>query len=395
MKDVRKIAESLTEVFTMIDSKKEELMEETIEINEIAAPPFLEEVRGNFLEKKFKEIGLKVERDEIGNVIGKLSDDNVRQLDLPPVMIAAHIDTVFGEDVDVKVKRVGNKLFGPGVSDDVRGLVNILELARIFQSMKVERGIYFIANVGEEGLGDLRGTKHLFNAEEHRDKFPIHCFLTIDGSGNSNIVQQSIGSKRYRVHFRGDGGHSYGAFGLANPGFALGNFLHYMSNIKVPSEPKTTYSVGIISGGTSINSIPFHVYAEIDLRSEDTNELDTLVMKIKRIADTAVNDVKDKSTGKLSFEFEEIGNRPAGSIHKEAYLCKLAIEVNNYFGIETNFTASSTDANIPHSLGIPAICISGNDVAGRAHSLDEWVDAGESSLITLKRNLLLLSTLVL
>ncbi len=383
-------ASYLQSYFDEIDDLKEELIEETIRITEIPAPPFQEKIRAEYLADKFRDIGLTVEVDKVGNVIATLPENMVKNKELPGIMIAAHIDTVFGEEVAIKVKREGDKLYGPGVGDDVRGLVNILQLARIFIRIGADREIYFIANIAEEGLGDLKGSKYLFNDEEHQNKFPIKAFITIDGAGNENVIIKSIGSKRYRIHYTADGGHSYGAFGLPNPGFALGNFLHHMSKLEVPTEPRTTYSVGVISGGTSINSIPFHVYAEIDLRSADDEELDKLDRKIREMAENALVEIRETSNGRIELEMEAIGNRPAGEITEEHELAQLASRVNTYFNIHTNFTASSTDANVPHSKNIPAICISGNDISGRAHSLDEWLDAGESSLLTIKRNLTLL-----
>lgn len=395
MTSTSEVFDRLKPFFEEIDARKEELIEDTKLITEIPAPPFKEEVRGNYIAKRFTSLGFDVKIDEIGNVIASLPSDNLQDEKLPGVIIAAHLDTVFGEEVGIKVIRVGDKLLGPGVGDDSRGLTNLLVLAEYCMRLQVTRPIYFVANVGEEGIGDLRGTKHLFKAKEHQNKFPIASFITIDGTGNDRIVDQSIGSKRYRVHYKGDGGHSYGAYGLVNPGFALGNFLAMMGELNVTSKPKTTYSVGVLRGGTSVNSIPYQVSAEIDLRSESEDILLDLEKKVIELANDALKTEMKKRKGELKLEMEKIGDRPAGGMNEYDALIDTIRKVNHCFDLKTEFSPSSTDANIPHNLSIPALGIAGVHKAGKAHSLDEWIMADEESLTTIKRNLLLMAVLIL
>ncbi|MCY3410577.1 MAG: M20/M25/M40 family metallo-hydrolase [Candidatus Heimdallarchaeota archaeon] len=388
------IIRTLQPYFDEIDQMKEYYINDTIEITKIAAPPFNEWARGKYIQSRFEKLGYITKIDKIGNVIAYMDESKIQFPNEPGVMIAAHLDTVFDENVNIAIRREGDIIHGPGIGDDGRGLTNLLALASYCIKHQVKRPIYFIADVGEEGLGDLRGMKYLFSDAENKFIFPISAFITIDGTGNTKIVNQSIGSKRYRIHFKADGGHSYGAFGIVNPGFALANFLNEMGKLTVPDHPKTTYSVGVIQGGTSVNSIPFHVSADIDMRSEDVDELNTLETKVKGLAFDACEHEENLRQGKISLEFEKIGDRPAGKTEAESDLVKLMIKVNSHFKLDSQLVASSTDANIPHQLGIPALSVSGVDISAKAHSLQEWIDAGSSSLLTIKRNLLLMAMLV-
>ncbi len=376
----------------------EELIEETIRITEIKAPPFQENLRAEYLFNRFEEIGLQTEFDKLGNVLGTFQSKNDGNIELDqPIIISAHIDTVFSEDVEIKVTREdsGEKILlkAPGVGDDSRGLAVLIYMAKAIKFLldKIERNqlnhVLFVATLGEEGKGDLRGVKHLFNNEGYKDN--CSSFVTVDGTGNSRIVDQGIGSLRYRVVYKGPGGHSYGAFGQVNPAFSLGEMMHEMSKIKVLSNPKTTYNVGVISGGTSINSIPDEVFAEIDLRSEDNDSLNALDKEFRDICDKAkINENTRASDGAIELEIIKIGERPSGKTDHNSEIIKNIVLANTFFDIPTEWISSSTDANIPTSFGIPSICISSVDDAGRAHSLDEWIDAGQGSLLTVKRNLL-------
>ena len=383
-----------------IDKLGEELIEETIRITEIPAPPFQEIQRAEYIFKRFREIGLQTEHDKLGNVLGSFQSTNQNKIILEsPIIISAHIDTVFAKDVKIKVIReeVGEKILlkAPGVGDDSRGLAVLIYLAKSIKILldKTDRDLFhkvlFVATLGEEGKGDLRGVKYLFNKEGYRHN--CSAFITIDGTGNSRIVNQGIGSLRYRVLYKGPGGHSYGAFGQVNPAFSLGEMMHEMSKINVPSTPKTTYNVGVIGGGTSINSIPDEVYADIDLRSEDNDSLNALDVEFKDICEKAkINENARAKDGVVTLDIIKIGERPSGRTDPDSKILKYIRISNTVFDIPTEWIASSTDANIPTSHGIPSICISSVDDAGRAHSLDEWVDGGRGSLITVKRNLLFL-----
>lgn len=398
------LKEIFIKLLNSIDSSAEELIEETVKITEISAPPFQEKRRAKYLFRRFREIGLQTEFDDLGNVLGTFQSSNQEHIQLEdPIIISAHIDTVFSEDVKIKVIReeIGDKILlkAPGVGDDSRGLAVLIYLAKSIKIIldKTNRDVFhkvlFVATLGEEGKGDLRGVKHLFNKEGYKDNCSV--FITIDGTGNSRIVNQGIGSLRYRVSYKGPGGHSYGAFGQVNPAFSLGEMMHEMSKIKVLSKPKTTYNVGIIGGGTSINSIPDKVYAEIDLRSEDNESLNTLDLEFREICENSkINENARAKDGLIVLDIIKIGERPSGKTDPDSIILQNIMISNEFFNIPTEWISSSTDANIPTSHGIPSICISSVDDAGRAHSLDEWIDAGKGSLMTVKRNLLFLILMI-
>jgi acetylornithine deacetylase/succinyl-diaminopimelate desuccinylase-like protein len=398
--NAKELSAIIINLLDSVDNSIEELIEETIKITEIPAPPFQEVRRAEYLFRKFKEIGLQTEFDQLGNVLGtfqSISDDTIH-LD-QPIIFSAHIDTVFSDNVEIKVIReeIGEKILlkAPGVGDDSRGLAVLIYLAKTIKLLLDETNkdlfnhVLFVATLGEEGIGDLRGVKHLFKKEGYAEN--CSSFITIDGTGNGRIVNQGIGSLRYRVLYRGPGGHSYGAFGQVNPAYCLGEMMHEISKIKVLSNPKTTYNVGIIGGGTSINSIPDEVFAEIDLRSEDNDSLIALLQEFKDICEKSMKNENSRARdGVIKLDIIKIGERPSGKTIADSEILRNIDISNNYFGIPTEWISSSTDANIPTSIGIPSICISSIDDAGRAHSLDEWIDAGQGSLMTVKRNLLFL-----
>ncbi len=363
----------------------------TTEIASVPAPPFLEEERGNLIYEMFKEIGYLPLKDSIGNVyvIKEGSEENN-----PSIVVAAHLDTVFPKEVKIEIKRSENLLIGPGVGDDSRGLTNLIFLAKQLFSLKTKKSILLLANVGEEGIGDLRGVKHLFRSEEHKNLASnIRTFITIDGSDSSRVVSKSLGSKRFEISFTGPGGHSFGAFGTVNPMYALGQFLTDFSKLSVPENPKTTFSVGVINGGTSVNSIPFEVKCQIDLRSESMEQIETLSEKMNQLLEKAVSNENELRLGTIQVEIKKIGDRPCGSLSPNSQLLKNIQEVHSFLNLKVNETVSSTDANIPQSMGIDAVSLAGSERAGNAHALDEWIDVGPDSLIPIKRNLLLLAVL--
>ncbi len=386
-----KILAVVKPIFEEIDGLKEQLIEKTIEITQIKAPTFHEANRGNFICDLFKKYGYNTVIDEIGNVLASQNLDSMEN----PVILSAHLDTVFPEEVVIKVKRKSDILSGPGVGDNSRGLVVLLIIAKLFKKLKTKIPVLFVATVGEEGLGDLRGVKHLFEADEHAKIHPIRTFIAIDGTKSSRVVTGGIGSLRFRVHFNGPGGHSFGEFGICNPAYALADFMNNFSKIKVPTERKTTYSIGIINGGTSINTIPDHVWADIDLRSAHKDELMKLESKVKNLVEKSANLETTARRGEINYTIEKLGKRPSGKLAEDSFLLDAVKVSNNYFEIEHELVASSTDANVPLSLNVPAISVAGVENSGRAHTIDEWIDAGESSLLPIKRNLLLLALLVL
>ena len=364
------------------------LVEEIVTLTEIPAPPFKEEARAAALERMFAEAGLEdVRRDAIGNVTALRRGTGNGSI----VAIAAHLDTVFPEGTDVTVRREGTRLYAPGVGDDTRGLAVLLTYARALDAAGIEthHDILFVADVGEEGKGDLRGIRHLFTEGEYRAR--ISAFFTLDSPNMDELVTRAVGSRRYRVTFRGPGGHSFMAFGTVNPAYALAETVQGLSRIEVPAEPRTTFCASVIGGGSSINAIPEEVWVEVDLRSEDAAELARLDAELHGLIGTAVdaeNARGSTETGKITAEAERVGDRPAGRTATDTAIVTLSEAALRAYGFEPIRAASSTDANIPMSLGIPAVKIGTGGIGGRAHSLEEWIDVEpEASLRGLSASL--------
>lgn len=352
----------------------ERFVGEIIELTEIPAPPFKEEVRAAAYAEKFRALGLQeVELDGIGNVLGLRRGRGNGQV----IVVAAHLDTVFPEGTDVTVRREGTKLYAPGVGDDTRGLAALLAFVRALDAagIETEQDILFVGDVGEEGKGDLRGIRYLFEQGAYREK--IAGFFTIDGLEVGQITTGAVGSLRYRVTFRGPGGHSLNAFGTVNPAYALGSLMAGMARIEVPAEPRTTFCASVMGGGSSINAIPEDVWLEVDLRSVDAAELDKLDTALHALVEEAVaaeNARGDTSHGAIRAEVSRIGNRPAGQTAPESTIVQSALAALPAFGFTASTGESSTDANIPMSLGVPAICLGSGGTGGRAHTLEEWID---------------------
>jgi acetylornithine deacetylase/succinyl-diaminopimelate desuccinylase-like protein len=356
---------------------------ELILLTEIPAPPFGEKMRADAYAKLLKEAGLeKVETDAEGNTMGLWRGRG----GAPLLAVAAHLDTVFPADTNVTVKRVGTTLRAPGVGDDTRGLAFLLAVVRAMKAASVETAgdILFIGNVGEEGPGDLRGVRYLFGKSPWKDK--IKRFITIDGRSNDLINNGGLGSLRYRVTFKGPGGHSWGAFGQVSPAFALGNAMAKLGKLVVPKQPKVAYNVGIVSGGTSVNSIPFEVAMEVDMRSVSAVELKKIDAQLRQIVDAAVaeeNATRATTFGKITAEMKLIGERPSGVISPDtAELRQVAATMRTFDKVPV-WETSSTDANIPISLGIPAFAMASQSATqgGRSHSLDEWTDVEKTAAV--------------
>ena len=366
-----------------IKAQNDWTLNQQISLCEIPAPPFKETKRGAEYVRRLRALGLtNVRVDSVGNVIAERRGSG----NGPIVVIAGHLDTVFPEGTDVRVKRSGTRLSGPGIGDDCRGLAVVLAVARAFQQAKVQTTgtVYFVGNVGEEGPGNLRGMRYLFGSSPLKGK--IDYFISVDGTG-LDVTSRGVGSKRYKVTYKGPGGHSYGAFGIPNPIHALGRAMSEIADIQVPASPKTTFNVGVISGGTSVNSIPFEGSMEIDMRSESPVSLDSVDARVQRILITALNDENDrwaKQTGaraekaRLSLVIDTIGIRPANSAQADsARIVATALSAGRALGFTARTGASSTDSNIPMSLSIPAITIDGGGQGSGAHSLGEWYDDGD------------------
>jgi tripeptide aminopeptidase len=346
-----------------------------IRVCEIPAPPFHEEARGRELARLFDGLGLKnVRTDKAGNVIGVRPGKAAR----PNLVFAAHLDTVFPEGTNVKVTREGDVMKGPGIGDDCRGLALMLGVIRALNEGHVETQgtITFVADVGEEGLGDLRGMKSLFFDSM---KGQVDRFISVDGIG-LGITHIGVGSNRYKVTFKGPGGHSYGAFGMANPIQAMGRAIAKIDAIQVPAQPKTTFNVGRVGGGTSINAIPFEAWMEVDMRSADPAALKEVDTKFNAAVKEAVaeENARWNNRGAVSASAELVGVRPAGQTPKDSRIVQTALAVSRAMQIDEVLREGSTDSNVPMNLGIPAITISGGGTGTGAHSLNETFTAKDS-----------------
>ncbi|WP_417691669.1 M20/M25/M40 family metallo-hydrolase [Roseibium sp.] len=375
----------------VLTSEHDRFVEEIVTLTEIPAPPFKEAVRAAAYEKMFHALGLQdVGLDEIGNVTGLRRGTGNGAL----VVASSHLDTVFPEGTDVTVRREGTKLMAPGVGDDTRGLAALLAFIRALDEagIETEQDILFVGDVGEEGKGDLRGIRHLFTHGVYKDR--IGAFFTFDGIEPDELTVGAVGSYRYRITFTGPGGHSLADFGTVNPAFALGHFLVGMSQLNVPKAPRTTFCASVLQGGTSVNAIPEAVWVEVDLRSEDADvlaQLDADVLSLIETAVVAENTRGTASSGKITADAEKIGNRPAGKTDRNADIVKLCESALETFDFKPVLGASSTDANIPMSLGIPAVKFGHGGSGGNAHRLDEWIDVEPTqSLRGLKAGLLAL-----
>jgi acetylornithine deacetylase/succinyl-diaminopimelate desuccinylase-like protein len=354
-----------------IENDESRFVKELITLTEIPAPPFKEERRAKVFLGMLREAGLNdVEMDGEGNVMGVRRGSGGKGM----VAVVAHLDTVFPEGTNVKVTREGTRLAAPGVGDNTRGAALMLAIVRAMNAagFATNDDILFVGNVGEEGEGDLRGVKFLLQKGKYKDR--INRFIAIDGGEQNNITRGGVGSRRYRVSFKGPGGHSYGAFGLVSPAFAMGAAMAKLSQVKVPQTPKTTFNVGAVRGGTSVNSIPFETSMDVDMRSESCSELKKVEERFLAIVREAVaeeNKVRSTREGAIAADPKLIGDRPCGETALDAPIVQTASAVVRAFGMTPSYGISSTDSNMAMNLGIPAITI-GRGPGGRAHSLDEW-----------------------
>jgi tripeptide aminopeptidase len=366
-----------------------------MEATRLAAPPFGEAPRAAWLADRFRELGLTdVHVDEVGNVFGIRPGYGSRY-----VALSAHIDTVFPAATPLNIRQQGSRLYGPGVSDNGAGIAAMLALARVLASARIVHALpyLFIGNVGEEGEGDLRGMRHVFATPRWRDA--IAYSVIVDGAGADTIVAEALGSRRFEVIVRGPGGHSWSDFGAPSPIIALARTIEAFSQTPVPATPKTTYNVGVIRGGTSVNSIPESASMRVDLRSTSMAEIDRLERALRVALEQAVaaenRAAAQHGTRKpqlVQSEVVEIGNRPAGELARDARLLKVIRAVDVQLGNAAQVQRASTDANIPLSLGREAIAIGGGGSGGGAHTLQEWFDCNGRDL-GLRRILLTMLTL--
>ncbi len=348
-------------------------------LSAIPAPTGAESRRAARVAELFREIGLSdVTVDQVGNVYGWLRRNGEQSA---PVVLAAHLDTVFGAEVDVAVDRRRQRLEGPGISDNARGLAALVAVAEAMVVTRVPtaRPILFAATVGEEGSGDLRGVKYLLNG----NRVPPAAFIALDGAGLERVIHRALGSRRYHVTFRGPGGHSWAAFGVANPANAVGRATALLADLPPQHTPRTTCAVVRLGGGTGLNSIPQEAWLDLDLRSEDPRALAQLDVTVRAALDRAADDEnRRRTTGTplLRLDIQLLGDRPSGSTPRAHPLVQAAVAVNRALGRDTELTSASTDANVPIALGIPAIALGAGGKAGDAHLATEWFENIEGAL---------------
>ncbi len=362
----------IQQAFAVIDNLEATTRKEHIELTEVPAPPFKESVRANYFRKMIELVGVdKVWIDSIGNVLALRKGKKGART----VVLDAHLDTVFPEGTDVKVKMKGDTLFAPGISDDTRALIAMLTVLKALEKANIETidDVLFVGTVGEEGLGDLRGVKYIVE----KSKIKIDSWIAIDGTEINQIVNGGLGSVRYKATIFGPGGHSWDAFGLGNPHHAMAKAINYFSDEATQFTStgiKTSFNIGRTGGGTSVNSIPFESWAEIDMRSESPLQLKKIDSIFKVSMKKGVDDYNIilKKGPKLTLRLDRIGYRPSGMTSENEPLVQRALAAAGQFTSATKLTIQSTNANTPIALGIPAITIGAGGKSAHEHSLDEW-----------------------
>ena len=386
--EVARLAElrAVHEAFAWFRASSRELEDLQLEVTAVPSPPWGEAARAEWLRARFEDLGLsEVQQDELGNVFGILpgSEPNA-----PLVALSAHLDTVFPAGTPIQVSREGGKLYGPGISDNGAGLVALLAIARVLKETGIEHAtpVVFIGNVGEEGEGDLRGMRHIF--EQPRWADAIRTMVVVDGAGTDTVICEALGSRRYEITVRGSGGHSWSDFGIPNPVVALARIIDRFTQTTVPTNPKTTYNIGTIEGGTSVNSIPQSATMRVDTRSASVEQLDRLERALREAVQDGTAATSGKKKNGLTAEVRVIGDRPAAELPSESRLLKMIRAVDAQLNNSARLQRASTDANIPLSLGREAIAIGAGGSGGGAHTVNEWYDAAGRDL-GLKRILLL------
>jgi acetylornithine deacetylase/succinyl-diaminopimelate desuccinylase-like protein len=369
------------------DANLASINELQVKLAEIPAPSFHEEVRAAAVAPLLAAAGLTVHRDRTGNVIGDLRGSNEKEI----VILAAHLDTVFPAGTDVKVRRDGERMSAPGISDNGTGLAALVALARAMNAAKIKprRTILFAADVGEEGEGNLRGMRALVDAYRAN----LKSVIVLDGSGTEHVTTKALASRRLEVSITGPGGHSWSDFGMVNPINALVRAAVRFINTKVSAAPRTTFNIGQIEGGTSINSIPHEARLKVDIRSESEAELARLEAALRECVSAGVRDetesARDRSKGQLQWAVDLLGSRPGGELAAGSALLAALRAADEAVGNSSRIERSSTDANIPLSMGIEAIAIGAGGNGGGAHSLEEWYEPAGREM-GLKRALLTL-----
>ena len=397
--EVARLAASaeLRSAFAWLRAQEAQFARWQLDVARIPSPPFGEAARATWLASKFRELGLDdVHSDDVGNVFG-IHPGFGRNY----IALSAHMDTVFPAGTPLNIRQQGNRLYGPGVSDNGAGLTALLAIAALLRSVRIRHALpfLFIANVGEEGEGDLRGMRHIFSSPRWKDSITYN--LVLDGAGSDTVVAEALGSRRFEVIVRGPGGHSWSDFGAPNPILVLARAIQTFAQTPVPSSPKTTFNIGVIRGGTSVNSIPESASMRVDLRSTSMAEMERLEVAMRTALDDAVEQESkimearassQRRTSGVSCEIVVIGNRPAGELNPNARILHVIRAVDAHLANVAQVQRASTDANIPLSLGREAIAIGGGGTGGGAHTLQEWFDCNGREL-GLKRILLTLLAL--
>jgi tripeptide aminopeptidase len=351
------------------------------ELSAVPAPTGAESARARRVADAFRHAGLeRIGVDEAGNVLGWIGGPSST-----PVVLAAHLDTVFGAEVDVQVRRLGERLEGPGISDNARGLAALVTLARALVEARVPLGrpVLFVGTVGEEGSGDLRGIKHLFGVGAPQAPMRPSAMIALDGAGIERIVHRGLGSIRFRARYLGPGGHSWAAFGVANPANAVGRAAAAVADLLIPPTPPSTCAVVRLGGGTGLNSIPREAWLDLDLRSEDPSALTKLDGAVRAALARALeveNARRTTGTPPLGLDVEPLGHRPSGLTPRAHPLVQAALAANGALGVAHELAVSSTDANVPMSLGVPAIALGAGGQAGDTHRTSEWYENKQGPL---------------
>ena len=347
--------------------------DEQARLTEIPAPTFQEAERAAAVKVLLSAVGLEVSTDKTGNVTGLLRGSSDKEV----VILSAHLDTVFPADTDVKVHREMSRMTAPGISDNGAGLAALVAVARAIHEARIQpqRSILFVADVGEEGEGNLRGMRAVVDAYRER----LKAVIVLDGSSTDHVTVKALASRRVEVVINGPGGHSWSDFGIPNPINALIRGSVRFISTRVPSTPRTTFNIGQISGGTSVNSVPHDASLKVDLRSENEDELLRLESALRECVAAGVRDEmeasRDRSKGKLEWKLNVLGSRPGGELASGSPLLEALRSADEFVGNESRQERASTDANIPLSVGIDAIAIGAGGNGGGAHSLQEWYES--------------------
>jgi tripeptide aminopeptidase len=385
----------LHQAFRWLHLQEQQVFRWQVDLVQVPAPPFGESARASWLADRFRELELAdITIDSAGNVIGKLPG---AQLCEGSILLSAHIDTVFPADTAIEPAVNGTRLIAPGACDNGAGIAGMLALIAALRAaaFRPPCDLHFAGNVGEEGDGDLRGMRHLYQNAPWRERIAAH--IVLDGAGDNIAITHALGSQRYRATVTGPGGHSWTDSGAPNPIVVLSKAIARLSELDLPGLPRTTFSVGLIEGGTAINAIPESAQASFDLRSTDPEQLIRLEVELHRALEDAVIEAREQSalSGRngshppLQFQIDRIGHRPAGCLPEDSKLMETLRAVDRHLGLRTEQRIASTDANIPLSLGVPAVTLGAGGSGGGIHTRAEWYDANGREL-GLRRILMLL-----